>query len=790
MKDFEKLGAFYLGREVDLASGQGAEAPMLYDARDLVTHAVIVGMTGSGKTGLGIALLEEAAIDGVPALILDPKGDLGNLLLTFPDLAPADFRPWINEDDARRKGLTPDAFAEQQAKAWREGLAAWGQDGERIRRLREAADFAIYTPGSSTGRPLSILASFDAPPADEIADADLYRGRVATTAASLLGLLGIDADPVRSREHILLSHLFDAAWRAGRNLDLGQLIRQIQTPPIARVGVLEVDTFFAPAERFTFATQVNNLLASPSFQAWTEGEPLDVQRLLFGERGKPCLSVLSIAHLGDAERMFFVSLLLNQLVSWMRRQSGTTSLRALLYMDEVFGYLPPTANPSSKLPLLTLLKQARAYGLGIVLATQNPVDLDYKALSNAGTWFLGRLQTERDKARVMEGLEGVSAGAAAAAGGRFDRQAMEKTLAGLASRVFLMNNVHDDGPVVMETRWVMSYLRGPLTPVQIRELVRASGATSTTPAARTASGDERSAPVLPAGIRQLYGTSATERPTYLPHLYGAARIHFSDAKAGVEHVASWNRLLPIAGASVTVDWSAAAPSDEVAEDFEQQPEAAATFATLPRLAADPKSYPGWEKKLADAAYRNARLELFKAPLSGALSKPEESERDFRARLALSGRESRDGAIDALRAKYAARLRTLDDRIARARAQVEKQKGEATQRKLEAAVSFGSTVLGALFGRKKLSSTNLGRAATTARGMGRVMKEGEDVDRANESVASLEEQRTALASEIEAAVADLQATSDPATQALDAVTLKPRKADVEVVLVALAWVPEK
>jgi hypothetical protein len=404
-------------------------------------------------------------------------------------------------------------------------------------------------------------------------------------------------------------------------------------------------------------------------------------------------------------------------------------------------------------------------------------------MSNAGTWFLGRLQTERDKARVMEGLEG------AAVGGRFDRPALEKALAGLSSRIFLMNNVHDDGPVVMETRWVMSYLRGPLTPVQIRGLVKggASGA-SAVPAAKTAA-DERSAPVLPAGIRQLYGVSSSERPSYRPHLFGAARVHFSDAKAGVEHVVPWNRLLPLGDTSVTVDWSTAATSEETAEDFEQQAEAAASFAPLPRLASDPKSYPAWEKKLADAAYRNARLDLLRAPATGTLSKPDESERDFRARLALQGREARDGAVDALRAKYAARVRTLDDRIARARAQVEKQKGEATQRKLEAAVSFGSTVLGALFGRKKLSSTNLGRAATAARGMGRVMKEGEDVDRANESVAALEEQRTALAAEIETAIADLQAASDPATQALETVTLKPRKADVEVLLVALAWVPE-
>ncbi len=457
--DFEKLGVFYLGRPHDLRAGKSrGDEPLLYDAKDLVTHAVCVGMTGSGKTGLCLSLLEEAALDGVPAIAIDPKGDLPNLLLTFPDLSPGDFAPWINEDDARRKGLTPEAYAAQQAELWRTGLGRWGQDGERIRRLRAAADFAIYTPGSTAGLPLSIVASFACPPAAVREDAELLRERVATTATSLLGLAGVDADPLKSREHVLVSTLLDTAWRAGRNLDIPTLIQEIQSPPMSRVGVLDLESFFPSRARFELAMAVNNLLAAPGFGAWMEGEPLDVARLLRTPEGKPRVAIVSIAHLSDAERMFFVSLLLNEVLGWMRAQSGTTSLRAILYMDEIFGYFPPVANPPSKTPLLTLLKQARAFGLGVVLATQNPVDLDYKGLSNAGTWFIGRLQTERDKARVLEGLEGAAAGATG-----FDRQAMEATIAGLGNRVFLMHDVHEDGPVVFETRWAMSYLRGPLT---------------------------------------------------------------------------------------------------------------------------------------------------------------------------------------------------------------------------------------------------------------------------------------------------------------------------------------
>jgi len=467
--DFEKLGVFYLGRPYDWQQKKGQDGLILYDSKDLVTHAVCVGMTGSGKTGLCLALIEEAAIDGIPAILIDPKGDLANLLLTFPGLKSEDFRPWVNEDDARRKNLSVDDYARQQAELWQKGLASWGEDGARIQRLRDAADFAIYTPGSNAGIPLSILKSFAAPPPAIREDEELLRERIGTTATSLLGLLGIDADPIKSREHILISTILDTAWRQGQELDLAGLIQQIQTPPVKRVGVLDLDAFFPSKDRFALAMSLNNLLAAPGFGAWMEGEPLDVGNLLHTPEGKPRVAIVSIAHLNDAERMFFVSLLLNQVVGWMRTQSGTTSLRALLYMDEIFGFFPPVANPPSKTPLLTLLKQARAFGVGVVLATQNPVDLDYKGLSNTGTWFIGRLQTERDKARVLDGLEG----AAGSAGQGFDRAGLERILSGLSSRVFLMNNVHEDHPVVFESRWVMSYLRGPLTRAQIKTLMDA-----------------------------------------------------------------------------------------------------------------------------------------------------------------------------------------------------------------------------------------------------------------------------------------------------------------------------
>ncbi|MCA9195081.1 MAG: ATP-binding protein, partial [Planctomycetales bacterium] len=459
LPDYERLGSFYLGRKYELVGNRLMPDRILYDAKDLTTHMLCVGMTGSGKTGLCLSLLEEAGIDGIPAICLDPKGDLGNLLLTFPNLAAADFLPWLEASEAQRKGLSLEEYAAETAAKWQAGLESWDQDGDRIRRFRDNVDIAIYTPGSNAGIPLTVLKSFDAPPASVMDDADVYRERITGAASGLLTLLGMEADPLTSREHILLANIFDNAWRKGLNLDLPTLIRSIQNPSVQKIGVFDLESFFPASDRLRLSMSLNNLLASPSFSGWLEGQTLDMRSLMYTPQGKPRISIISIAHLSDSERMFFVTILLNELLGWMRMQPGTSSLRALFYMDEVFGYFPPTAKPPSKSPMLVLLKQARAFGLGICLATQNPVDLDYKGLSNIGTWFLGRLQTQRDKDRVLDGLEG----AAAQTGTRFDRAAMEQTLAALGNRVFLMNNVHDDFPTIFQSRWALSYLRGPLS---------------------------------------------------------------------------------------------------------------------------------------------------------------------------------------------------------------------------------------------------------------------------------------------------------------------------------------
>jgi len=808
MEDFEKLGAFYLGRPYDLKTKQPGQGLVLYDSKDLVTHAVCVGMTGSGKTGLCIDLLEEAAIDGIPAIVIDPKGDLANLLLTFPDLSPEDFAPWINEEDAQKKNLSTGEYAARQAETWKTGLAEWGQDGGRIKRLKEAAEFCIYTPGSNAGIPVSILKSFSAPPAAIREDSELMAERVNTTTTSLLGLLGIDADPIKSREHILISNILNSAWVSGNDLDIGALIQQVQSPPINRVGVMDLESFFPSKERFELAMSLNNLLAAPGFSSWMEGEPLDIQHILHTPEGKPRIAVFSIAHLNDAERMFFVSLLLNQTLGWMRLQSGTTSLRAILYMDEIFGYFPPVANPPSKLPLLTLLKQGRAFGLGVVLVTQNPVDLDYKGLSNTGTWFIGRLQTERDKARVLEGLEGIAAGS----GQKFDRQQMEQTLAGLSNRIFLLNNVHEDGTQVFESRWAMSYLRGLLTRTQIKSLMEpAKGQTMAAPPMAAVAGQAPATapapqpaqaaiptvsaasqrPVLPPEVSQFFiparGGESGSTLTYQPMLLGAAEVRFSGSKS-LEMTQQVSLLATISDGPVAVEWGQAEVIDLPIEDLEQSANEDAEFASLPGTASKAKNYAAWKKDFANWVYRNQRLELLESPSLDLASNPGESERDFRVRLQLLAREKRDEAVEKLRQKFAPKLAALEERKRRAEQAVEREAEQASGQKMQTAISFGATLLSSFFGRKTLSLSNLGRATTAVRGVSRSMKESSDVGRAQETVAAVNQQLADLDAQLKADTEAIQQAGDPQTEALEKVSLKPTKANIDVKLVTLAWAP--
>ncbi len=817
----EKLGAFYLGREYDPAAREPRDRPIMYDARDLTTHGVCVGMTGSGKTGLCIDLLEEAALDSVPAIIIDPKGDITNLSLTFPELRPADFEPWVNLDDARRKGLTSAEYATQIAQTWRQGLADWDQGPERIRRLQESADFRIYTPGSDAGDPVSILASLRAPHLAWDDHQEQLRERIQGTVSALLGLVGVEANPLRSREHILLSNLFEHSWRRNEDLDLARLIHAIQSPPVRQLGVFDVDTFFPAKDRFELAMSLNNILAAPAFANWLQGDPLDIAGLIHTPAGKPRHSIFYIAHLSDEERMFFVTLLLEQVLTWVRQQSGTTSLRALLYFDEVMGYLPPVANPPAKRPLLTLLKQARAFGLGVVLTTQNPVDLDYKGLANTGTWFIGKLQTDRDKQRVLEGLEA----ATTQSGGDLDRQTLDRLISGLGSRVFLLHNVHEDQPILFHTRWAMSYLRGPLTRNQIRQLketatagqeahpeaVAAPAASAplsqpAAPARGPDNGYSEAPPALSPDIHQVFlpvqcsasrACARLEEETgqrlavqgsalvYESHVVLLGRVNFVDRRRKVNEARQVGRLLRPEEMGPVIRWQQVQSLEFDPASLSEAPDSEARFGTLAEPLNDAQEIKAAAKDFSDHLYHEERYELFNCAPLKLTSEPGESEGAFRARLQLAAREQRDAEVEKLRRKSRSALDRLETRLAREKQELEEDKSEHAARQREEVVSAGETLIGMLgiFGRKRSSGLS-----TAARKRRMTAKAKADVAESEAEIARLTKDVADLRREIAAEAENISARWDAVLDEIDTITVKPRRSDVRVELAALGWAP--
>ena len=801
MQDFEKLGVFYLGKEYDLEEKRLKDELILYKSKDLTTHAVIIGMTGSGKTGLGIGIIEEAAIDNIPVIAIDPKGDLGNLALTFPQLRGEDFLPWVNVHEAANKGLSAEEYANNQAELWRKGLSEWGQDEKRIERLRNAADVRIYTPGGSAGLGVSLLRSFNAPSREIINDKDAYRDRVDITTNSLLSLLGFNADPFTSREYILISNIFEHTWSKGQNLDLPELISAIQKPPMDKIGVMDVDSFYPSKDRFSLAMMLNSLLASPGFKAWLEGDPMDINRFMYDKDGRPTVSIFSITHLSDSERMFFVTMLLNEVLSWVRSQPGTGSLRAILYMDELFGYLPPIANPPSKAPLLTLLKQARAYGLGLVLSTQNPGDLDYKALSNAGTWFIGRLQTERDKERVLAGLEG------AAAAGKFDRARTEQILAGLGQRIFYLHSVHNDEPVIFSTRWVLSYLSGPLTRDQISSLTSAETVTEKvqtpydnipqkqdidTLNENCTESSKSTPPVLPPQIKQVYLPATGMDPrniVYVPSVIGVADVLYSNAKLGVSVSKNYTLLAPLHDGPIPLDWSEAEQIEINLRDLDSGPVEGAHYANFPDAASNARSYEDWKKLLNQFIRTNLSLKLLFSPALKTLSEPGEDERDFRIRLQHLAHERRDDAMEEIRKKYSSKLDQLEERHRRAKQAVEQKNAMAAQRKVEAAVSAGTALLGALLGRKTISATSVSRIGTAVRSTSRAFKSGQEISGAVETLQSIEAQIQELQLELEQQLEKISANYNMLEEKLESVEIRAISGNITVHFMGLAWVPE-
>lgn len=797
-------GQLYLGQVLD-ASGQRTDQPLLYDATDFTTHGVIVGMTGSGKTGLGIVTIEELLTAGVPALVIDPKGDMGNLALTFPALKGADFRPWVNEGDAQRAGQSADEFAAAQAESWRVGLERSGLGAADIERLRAAGRVTIYTPGSEAGTPLNVIGNMAPPPAGS--GAESVREEAAAIATGLLNLVGIEADPLSSREHILLANLVEGAWAAGEPLDLATLIGRTLDPPVRKLGVFEIDTFFPPDDRRALALRLNALVASASFAAWTMGEPLDVGRLLHDPDGRPRVSILYLAHLSDAERQFVVSLALTRVITWMRGQSGTTDLRALVYMDELFGFAPPTAEPPAKRPLLTLLKQARAYGVGLLLSTQNPVDLDYKALSNAGTWMIGRLQTERDKERMLEGLRSASAGVDA------DVDAM---LANLGPRQFLLHNTHDrGGPRLFSPRWAMSYLRGPLTREQIASLTppaaAAAGAGSPAPApsqpapapaasaAMVASDATQIRPEVASGVPQYYVDSAapwlTEaggRPgTRLePAIVARLYLRYDDAALDLDHADEWEAVLfPL---EERVDVAGARHVDYDARDLRAEPPAGATYAMTRAPIGQPAFFRDVERAFKDLVARQQRLEVQVNRKLKLAARIGESPEEFARRCDEAAQTAADAEAAKLRDRYDAKADRVRAAIERAEDRVEVLRTDTSTRRTSELLGAAGDLLGSFLGGRRTTRSIATGAGRVLRGAssrrGQSQRTSQRLDVAESQLAEREKDLEELEAELAEEIVEINDRWEEIGRQVETVEVPLEKTDVSVHEVALAWIP--
>lgn len=808
-------GKFFIGREYDWKKGSITEEPITYDPDDLTTHGVVLGMTGSGKTGLCIDILEEAALNNIPAIIVDPKGDIANLMLHFPQLKPDDFQPWLDQDQVRREGKTLQEAAESIAALWKKGLGDWGIDEARIQRVKDSVQYSIFTPGSDAAIPVSVLASLRAPDLDWDENHELMLEVIASTATALLALVGVTADPVRSREHILIANLLEKAWSAGEDLSLEHLIELIQNPPFEKLGALDVEKFYPSSDRFELAMLLNNLLAAPTFEAWREGAPLDVERFLWTADGKARHTIFYLSHLPESERMFFVTLLLAAIEAWMRRQSGSSSLQALLYFDEVLGYLPPVSKPPSKPLLIRLLKQARAFGLGLLLTTQNPIDLDYKALSNAGTWFIGKLQTEQDKARVLDGLEGISIGDSG-----LDRKKVDTLISSLDKRVFLLHNVHEDEPEVFYTRWAMAYLGGPITRDKLAGLNDMVGADKPAPeqaprseagstrvekaepASRVASSSTLSVrPKTPAGFDDVLlpnNLSASEAVRteglpadsvttgaleYHPVLLAQAAVRYLDRKHDIDHTDTVTALVTEPDARGMIRWDDFLSPAVDLDALSTQALKGSAFADLEAPLDEKSLLSSMKTDFADYIYHDCPLVLLSNEELELVAKPGTSKAEFHRQCSRAAREKLDEETDGLKDKYKKKIKTLQDKVEREERELAEDEAELSSRKMEEIATHAENVL-TLFtssSRSRRVSTSLSKRRMTAKAKADVEESRDAIEDYKKDLAEIEAELADELDELEERWEEIAARSSE-------VKLTPYKKDIHVDLFGVAWMP--
>ena len=784
---YEKLDLFFLGEELDATSEEKTGMPLLLKSSELTTHAAIIGMTGSGKTGLGIGLIEEATLDGIPSIIIDPKGDMSNLLLSFPELKAADFEPWMDPSDAARKNLTIPELALETAQKWEAGIRLWGQDPSRIADFKNKAEFEIFTPGHTAGTSISVLNQFEAPGQEILNDPSTLNSLINTTVSSLLALVDISTDPLQSREHILVSSILLSHWQNNQSLSMELLIGKIVSPDIQKIGVFPLETFYPQSKRMELAMSLNNILASPAFSAWTQGEPLDIEKLLFSSSGKPRVNIFSISHLSDAERMFFVTLLLNRFLAWMRRQKGSSSLKTLLYMDEVFGFFPPTSNPPSKKPMLLLLKQARAFGVGIVLATQNPVDLDYKGLSNIGSWFIGRLQTAQDQNRVMSGL---------ASGSEIsDENYLSNLLSSMKGRTFLLHSTKNEKPILFATRWVLSYLKGPVSLADIRKInpkpTLSESARATPSEKPTNFNVAQTRPILSPKLPQRFKPSEVpiEEPNLAASLAAKATVRFFDPRRKIDLERKLFFRIFLDGRIESLNWEGSEQPEVPPTPFLEQMPDSARFSVLPACVQELTSFREMEKQLSDYVYYHYDLTLLTQPELGLEAAPDESPNAFQRQIREKLRDLKNEEVEKVKTSTDKELTRNEKLLNTAMYRIEKEKTDVKTKSVDTALSFGVAVLGALFGNRTRSTTTISRSATGFRSAGRLMKEKGDVKQAEEKLLQLEEEKKLIMDKLEEQIHQIDLKYDSDNYSIEELKIKPRRQDIYDVEVFILWEPD-
>ena len=757
---YEKMGLFYLGKDEE-------KDFLLYKSKDLTTHAMLVGMTGSGKTGLGIDLIEEASIDNIPSIVIDPKGDMSNLCLAFPKFRAEDFAPWVENP----------ADAQKTAQMWKEGIESSNQDANRVAKFA-AVDKTIYTPGSSAGVGVNILGSFQAPSAEILDDSDTLASVINTTVSSLLALISIEADPINSKEHLLLSNIFYYYYSRGISLSIEDIIGYVASPPFQKIGMLSLKSFYPQKERLKLSMALNGVISSVSFASWIEGEPLDIQNMLYDENGKAKVAIFSIAHLSDTERMFFVTILLNAYIAWMRKQRGSNVLKSILYMDEIFGFFPPQANPPSKEPMLLLLKQARAFGCGVVLSTQNPVDLDYKGLSNIGTWFVGKLQTKQDIDKVLEPLSAKSS---------LSKKEIAHRLATLKGREFFIKNVHADETREFSTRWVLSYLKGPMTKDDIRLLMKDKKTflNKEEQVVEKRAQEIEKRPILSSDIKEYFlDTDMNAQTPFYPYLYAQATVRFFNQKRAIDLEKNLYFKLELDETQTNIAWDDA--QNEAVDGVSTKAKEHVSYGKLPSFIVNAKNLKEPAKELSNYIYTQQKIELFSCKKLKLESKLDESKRDFLVRVEDTLNDLKDEKTKTLQSKFETKLNRLEDKLKRLDMKLQKEQEDVSSKATDTLIDVGMAIFGAFFGRKKISSRTISRGASAFKKGKGVFKERGDVKNVESLMADVQENIRDLHTDLQAEIEKIEDKFDIQNYEITSLFIKPRRGDITIEDIALLW----